>query len=183
MLITVLTVIGVAFILIGLAGLVMLAVQPIKTAWMIVFKRKDDYLFYETSEKGKALLESQTRAVRDVCIVFIIMGTLSVGAALFLMYVPRGTGSDEGAHADGIDSSGTYWSEDVGYECYIRVTGTTIELNRKKLKGIDELQGILDGTDRSQTILLVDAYASSNTFHAIQEELDERNLKWKEKNE
>ena len=183
MLITGLIVIGVIFIFIGLTGLVMLAVQPIKTAWMVVFKRKDDYLFYETSEKGRALLESQTRAIRDVCIVLLFLGALSVGIALFLNYVPRGTGSDETIHADGIDSNGTYWADDVGYGQYIRVCGNNIEINNRKVKGIDELNEILDGIDRSQTILLVDAYASSHTFNAIQESLNEKDLKWKEKDE
>ncbi len=177
MLIMIFIIVGALFIVLGLFGLVMLAVQPLKKTWMIVFRRRMDYLLFETSEKGKRLLAAEIHTVRTTCLTFIILGAFLLGTGLYLKYAPRGTGRDEaGTHASGIDNEGTYWVDEVGYDTYIRINGTTIKFNNEEIKDIEALKEKLDQTDRSVTILLVDDYASSAAFHEVQTLLKEKGM-------
>ncbi|MCR5775543.1 MAG: hypothetical protein K6G42_10705 [Lachnospiraceae bacterium] len=184
MLYSILIIIGIIMIVIGLIGLINLAIEPIRKAYMVVFKRKDDYLFYEKSREGRALLASEMHAIKTVSVAFIVVGTICLAAGMFIKYVPHGTGTEAGAaHAEGIDGQGIYWMEEVPYEHYIRVRGTAIEFGGNKIADIDALGEELDTVDSSKTVLLLDDYASAGVFHEVQDLLKEKGIDSVEKEE
>ena len=64
-------VVGAILAIVGFLGLLSLMFEPLYTMYMVIFRRKDDYVYYET-KPGKALLQKNKKALRSSCIFFLI---------------------------------------------------------------------------------------------------------------
>ena len=58
-----LMIVGVIFALIGFFILLALMFEPVYSMYMVIFRRKDDYVYYET-KPGKALLQRNKKSLR-----------------------------------------------------------------------------------------------------------------------
>ena len=61
---------GAIAVIYGLIGLVRIAFLPLVRAHQVVFKRKDDYLFYE-NPAGQRVLKSQIKFLLNIYIVLL----------------------------------------------------------------------------------------------------------------
>ena len=87
-----LMVIGAIFAIAGFLGLLALVIEPLHTMYMVIFRRKDDYVYYET-KPGKALLQKNKKSLRGSCIFLLVFGILMFSLGFFLKFSPRGLDS------------------------------------------------------------------------------------------
>ena len=192
----ILMVFGAGMALVGFLGLFALMVEPLYSMYMIIFKREDDYVYYETKH-GKALLQKNIKSLRGSCLFLFIVGLLIFGLGWFLKYGPRGTdsllseqvesgasvGDDETDLKNGryINASGNYVDENgVEHQEYIIITGTDIKF-KGSLKGtITEFEGsykefekIMKNVDNKEKIALGDIYASSKIYYMVEDFLNQ----------
>ena len=92
MLPVILIVIGSVLTLLGLIGFIALMIEPFFRALRVVFKREDDYVYYET-KPGRALLKKEYSALRNGFLLLFVSGIICLGAGLFLKFSPTGLDS------------------------------------------------------------------------------------------
>jgi len=193
MLSTILIVVGAILLAIGIFTLIAIMIQPIRTAFGVVFKRRDDYVFYERKE-GKALLARETRLLVRISGMFMFLGAVLLLTGIYLRYAPRGNGSlwsentagitegedfEDNNKAQGKTSDGKYISaEGKEFSYYISVTGTDVYYNGKLIGNIEEFKEYLPSIDRGNTIFLVDDFAASSTYQEVEKLLDQYGMKW-----
>ncbi len=181
---------GAALFLLGFIGVFNLMIDPIKTMFKVVFKRKDDYVFYE-SDKGKNLLERQKKNLLTASIFFMVVGGVLFGIGYYLKYGPRGydgTSTNENMtetyvdetselHVQGLDKEGKYHDKDGKvYSSYIEVTGQEIKHDDQLIGDIQAFEYYINDNkiDRNTMIYLIDNFAASSTFHRVDELLVEK---------
>ena len=181
---------GAALFLLGFIGVFNLMIDPIKTMFKVVFKRKDDYVFYE-SDKGKNLLERQKKNLLTASIFFIVVGGVLFGMGYYLKYGPRGYNGisanenltespvDETSelHVQGLDKEGKYHDKDGKvYSSYIEVTGQEIKHDGQLIGDIQAFEYYINDNkiDRNTMIYLIDNFAASSTYHRVDELLIEK---------
>ena len=178
---------GIALFAIGLYFLFNLLIDPIKTAFGVVLKRKDDYVFYE-SDKGKELLRRKKKSVLTASIFFLIVGAILFGIGYFMKFSPHGyeeagdvaevsINEVDDMHVQGLDKDGKYHDKDGKiYSSYIEVTGLEIRHNGQLIGDIDAFQNYVSENKISRTmeIYVIDNYAASSAYHKVIEILSER---------
>ena len=180
-----LMVVGAILAVIGFLGLLALMIEPLYTMYMVIFKRKDDYVYYET-KPGKALLQKNKSSLRNSCIFLLIVGILCFAAGWFLKFAPRGTDSlfskqvEEGtgigdaeaekAMSGSINEAGRYVDGDGNEHAnYLIIKGTRIAYRKDFEGSLEEFEKYLQGMDSKQSIYVVDEFAASSTYHGVEE--------------
>ena len=179
-----LMVVGGILAIAGFLGLLALMIEPVHTMYMVIFKRKDDYVYYET-KPGKALLQRNKKSLGGSCLFFLIVGILLFALGFFLKFSPRGldslfskqvdsgTGvgdaeSDKGIK-EAVNAAGNYVDEaGEEYYDYLIIHRTSIQYRDQKQMTIEEFEGFLEGLRKQngkRTFYLVDDFASAQTSH------------------
>ena len=191
---TILIIIGGILTGIGLFGFGALLFEPFFRAINIVFKRKDDYVFYET-KPGKNLLQKEYKALRGGFGFMLAVGIVLLALGLFLKHSNTGNdfllsenvpgitkGDDSSQYNELLDPSGTDKFRDENgneYSYYIVVTKNEIKVNGMLIPDKDVLKELLLQMDRTNTVFLIDDFAASKTFNDVMELLDECGMKFK----
>ena len=183
-----LMVVGGILAIAGFLGLLALMIEPVHTMYMVIFKRKDDYVYYET-KPGKALLQRNKKSLGGSCLFFLIVGILLFALGFFLKFSPRGldslfskqvdsgTGvgdaeSDKGIK-EAVNAAGNYVDEaGEEYYDYLIIHGTTVQYRDQKQMTIEEFEGFLEGLRKQngkRNFYLVDDFASAQTFHRVEQ--------------
>ena len=182
-----LMVIGAILAIAGFLGLLALVIEPLHTMYMVIFKRKDDYVYYET-KPGKALLQKNKKSLRGSCIFLLVVGILMFSLGFFLKSSPRGLDSlfskqvENGAQIgdaesgkglkEAVTAAGNYVDEQ-GQEHYdyLIIHGTKIQYREEKAQNIEEFAETLEELRKiigKREIYLVDDFASAQTYHQVE---------------
>ncbi|MBO4291397.1 MAG: hypothetical protein J5898_05770 [Lachnospiraceae bacterium] len=187
-----LMVLGAVLALIGFLGLAALMIEPLYSMYMIIFKREDDYVYYET-KPGKALLQRNKANLRGSCIFLLVVGVLCFGVGWFLKFGPRGTdslfsaqvesgankGDDQiqGLQNGKINADGNYVDgEGEEHREFVVVEGTTVRYRDEFSGTAEEFEDYLKQKDIRQTVYLIDKYAVSGTYHKVEALLEKYGL-------
>ena len=167
---------GAASVLYGLIGVIRIALLPLVRANQVVFKRKDDYLFYENA-KGRRLLRSQKKFLMNIYLTFIIVGTLIITAGFYSGFTEYGPkfwlyknffSLVEEIRSDKITEDGKYLASDgKEYNYYIFVRGPEIYFGDELCADTDALEDKVKGVDRTNTIVIYDDFAVSSAYHSV----------------
>ncbi len=191
-----LMVLGALLALAGFLGLAALMIEPLYSMYMIIFKREDDYVYYET-KPGKALLQRNKANLRSSCIFLLVVGVLCFGIGWFLKFGPRGTdslfsaqvesgankGDDQiqGLQRGKINADGNYVDGDGEEHAeYAVIEGTTVRYRNEFSGTAEEFEEYLRQKDIRQTVYLIDEYASSKTYRRVAELLAEYGISFEE---
>jgi len=175
-------------------GLMMVMFEPIHSTFQIVFKRVDDYVFYETPH-GKKLLQRSKQHLTKSFVFFFVVGVVCFGAGWFLKYGPHGNDSLFSQQVE----SGTYVGDDSiqniqenankakgtyvdangkEYSYFIIISGQNISYNNQRIGGIEEFATFVKTLDRTKSIYIVDDFAVAATYHKVLELLTESGLNY-----
>lgn len=185
----ILMIVGAASFILGFIGIFNLMIDPIKTMFNVVFKRKDDYVFFET-DKGKKLLDRQKKSLLTASIFFMFVGGILFGVGYYLKYGPKGYAegieseniseisevSVNELHVQGLDKDGVYHDKNgVSYPSYIEVVGQEIKHDGQYIGDISAFENyISEGKiSRTKTLYLLDNFAASSTYHRVDELLND----------
>lgn len=177
--------IGAIMALIGFLGLSALMIEPLYTMYMVIFKRKDDYVYYET-KPGKALLQKEKKSLRGSCLFLLFVGILCFGLGWFLKFGPRGTdslfskqvesgtavGDEEHDHLakQVINAAGNYVdAQGEEHYYYIIVKGDRISYRREFEGDLEAFGAFVEKMDSKNAVYLVDDFAVSSTFYAVRD--------------
>lgn len=176
---------GAILAIIGFMGLMALMIEPLYTMYMVIFKRKDDYVYYET-KPGKALLQKEKKSLRGSCIFLLIVGILLFGLGWFLKFAPRGTDSlfskqvengtqvgdnekDQTARQE-VNAAGNYVdAQGKEHGNYIIVREKSIIYKTEFEGTLEEFEKFVKGMDSKNAVYLVDDFAASSTYHRVLE--------------
>lgn len=172
-----LIILGIISTLWGLIGAFRIAILPIVRAKEIVFKSKDDYIFYETS-KGKRLLKSKTKFLLNIYITLIIVGILAVLFGFYVGFSEHGEDfwlykrffdvSNSEQKSDRISDEGKYIAKDGNeYNYYILIRENNIFFKDEACPDITDLKEKIENFDRTNTIVIFDDFAVSSTYHSV----------------
>ena len=182
-------VIGAILAIVGFLGLLALMTEPVYTMYMVIFKRKDDYVYYET-KPGKALLQRNKKSLRSSCLFFLIVGVLLFAGGWFWKFGPRGTdslfskqveaGTGQGDAAvqnhvtQYVNPNGNYVDGNgMEHSYYVIVNETTISYCKEFQGNEAEFADFIKGLDGKRDVFLVDEYAVANTYEAVKKILDD----------
>lgn len=167
---------GIAAVIYGLIGLIRIAFLPLVRAHQVVFKRKDDYLFYENA-RGKRLLRSQTKFLVNIYITLVIVGSLGIITGFYAGFTEHGPdfwlyktlfSAEEEHKNDRINDEGQYIASDgKEYNYYILIRGSDIYFKDELCADNSELEERIKDFDRTNTIVVHDDYAVSSTYHFV----------------
>ena len=184
-----LMIVGVIFALIGFFILLALMFEPVYSMYMVIFRRKDDYVYYET-KPGTALLQRNKKSLRGSGFFFLIVGILFIVAGWFIKFGPRGTdslfskqvesGTGKGDAEvqnilrESINDAGNFVDANGGeHYGYVIVTGETVTY-RDEFKGnIEEFEGFVKQMNGKQELYLVDEFASAKTYREVERILND----------
>ena len=199
MIAVILMVIGGIMAVSGFLGLFALMVEPLYTMYMVIFKREDDYVYYET-KPGKALLQRNKNALRNSCIFLLVVGIICFGIGWFLRFGPRGTdslfseqvesgtnvGDEEGKQLDKqvVNAKGNY-VDAMGEEhmYYVIVKGTGIKFRKEFEGSLEEFTEYIEKMDSKKEIYLVDDFAAAYTYHKVQALLEQYGFRYQQEGE
>lgn len=160
----------------GLIGLIRIAFLPLVRAHQMVFKRKDDYLFYENA-KGQRVLKSQKKFLLNIYITLVIVGTLIAITGFYAGFTEHGpdfwlykTMFSDGTEQknDRINEAGQYIASDGNaYNYYIMIRGSDIYYKDELCEDISELEEKIKRIDRSNHIVVCDDFAVSSEYHSV----------------
>lgn len=180
----ILMVVGVLFALVGFFILLALMFEPVYSMYMVIFRRKDDYVYYET-KPGKALLQRNKKSLRGSGFFFLIVGILLFAGGWFLKFGPRGTdslfskqvesGTGKGDAEvqnilkESINDKGNFVDADgTEHYGYVIVTGEIVSY-RDEFKGsIEEFEKFVEQMNGKQELYLVDEFASAKTYREVE---------------
>lgn len=181
----VLSIVGSVAVLYGLIGLVRIAFLPIVRAHQVVFKRKDDYLFYENA-KGQRILKSQKKFLLNIYFTLIIVGALVIVAGFYAGFTEHGPNfwlyrtlfsSGDTERNDRITEDGQYITSDgKEYNYYILIRGADIYYKDELCADSSDLEAKIKGFDRTNTIVIHDDFAVSSAYHAVIDLLDKSGI-------
>ena len=128
----ILIVLGVIAIIWALWGIIRILITPYTKLTGIVFKRRDDFLKYET-ESGKRYYKKYWFQLLGVYISAMLIGSAFIGLGFYFGYVEKGNkfwlykkvfNQSNENHWDKISSDGKYIAEDGSeYSYYILISG------------------------------------------------------------
>ena len=193
-----LMVLGGILAVVGFFGLMALMIEPVHTMYMVIFRRKDDYVYYET-KPGKALLKRNKKSLAVSCIFFLIVGIASFCLGFFLRFGPRGlnslfapqvesgaqVGSSEmpGNKKKSVNTDGNYVdSEGNEHYDYVIIRKDMITYRDEKPRTIKEFEAYLEELriqDGEREFFLVDDFALANVYHQVEEIIERSGMKYK----
>lgn len=180
-------IVGVLLIIVGILGLLIIAASPFIHGFQIILKRKADYLDYETVQ-GKKFLHKTTIRYTRTSLIMAIIGFMCFFGGIYLGYAARGEDFwfykkifgeiENNGQWDRINDEGRFVASDgKEYTYYILVVGDRISLNGIECDSIEDLKERLSEIRRENTVVLVDSYAVSLTFHSVEDLLNKMGIK------
>ncbi len=172
---------GAIAVIYGWIGLIRIAFLPLVRAHQVVFKRKDDYLFYENA-KGQRVLKSQKKFLLNIYITMVIVGNLLIITGFYAGFTDHGEdfwlyktlfNSEEAQRNDRITEDGQYIASDgKTYNYYILIRGADIYFKDVLCDDYAVLEEKIKGFDRTNTIAIHDDFAVSSAYHFVIDLLD-----------
>ena len=179
---------GAIAVLCGIFGLIRLAFLPIVRAKQVVFKRKDDYLFYE-NEKGQRVLKSQKKFLLNMYITLLVVGSLSVLIGFYAGFSEHGPDfwlykimyGEEVQRNDRINEDGQFKASDGNlYNYYILIRGGDIYFKDELCEDFNLLENKIEEFDRTNKIVVYDDFAVSSAYHSIIDLLNKSGIQYLE---
>ena len=191
----ILVIFGILFSLLGIIGLLAIAVSPLIDDWDVVVRRKDDSLFYAT-RFGKWVLFQRTKKMAWEYFAFLMIGIVLFFSGMYFGYADRGSnfwfykkifGEEiDRTHWEQITEDGNYLDDEgVIFKNYILIRGTDIYFNGADEDDIVDYE-TLEKTFKSgkiareNEIALIDSFAVSSKYKQVLELLISEGYKYKE---
>ena len=159
---------GAILAIVGFLGLLSLMFEPLYTMYMVIFRRKDDYVYYET-KPGKALLQKNKKALRSSCIFFLILGLLLFAAGWFFKFGPRGTDSLFSKKVEAGTEKGDSNGKFDGEQDEIWVIENVIYYQDQFDGTLEEFELFLKELDPKVEYTIWDEYSSAKSIYATYE--------------
>lgn len=175
----------------GGLGLLSMVFLPIKERLEIVYNREYDYILSRMNPGARRQVRMEkARLTRDFVIAFFT-GLMMFFSGIYLGFAEKGQGfwfykkfypgGDKSQVWDDINEDGQFMSEDgKAYTYYILVSGKEVALRGEPCADMGELKSRLSSIQRENTVVLIDSFAVSSTYHSVEDLLNELGIGYEE---
>lgn len=182
---------GALLTVLGVLGLISLLLLPIFERFEVVYEKEKEIIQSRTDpEFAKHVWYEKRHLIRDF-IICVFAGILMFFAGFYLGYAAKGDGfwlyrklfpNRIAVHTwDEINENGQYVSEDgKAYTYYVLVSGDEISLSGEPCADLAELKNKLTEIKRENTVMIVDSFAVSATYHGVKKLLNEIGIDYEE---
>ena len=186
-------VVGAFLALGGAIGLLSMLVLPVKERIRIVCKGEYDLIRARTNaEVGKHVRNEKKHLMRD-CICAVIIGIMMFFAGIYLGYAAEGEGfwfykqfyPEETTNQvwDEINEDGQFVAADgKAYTYYILISGQDVIFRGEQCVDLSDLKSKLSLIRRENTVIIIDYFAVSSTYHSVKDMLNELGIEYEETN-
>lgn len=189
----ILIVVGVLLVLFGIIGMFSLLILPIRENFEIVLGREYDFIRARLDPGIKKFITGKKKRLTIEFLTTGLLGTLMFFSGLYLGFAAEGEGFwfykqffPQGASAqvwDAINEDGQFVAEDGKvYSYYILLSGREISFCGEVCGELEDLRNRLDGIRRENTVIIVDSFAVSSTYHEVEDMLNELGIEYEETN-
>jgi len=187
-----LIILGALCIIIGVLGILALLLLPIAERFEIVFDKDKDIVQARIDAKvGKIVWNEKRHLTRDF-IICIFAGLLMFFAGMYLGYAAKGESfwpyrklfPNRVAQVqvwDELNDAGQFVANDgTAYTYYILVSGNDVSLSGEMCADLNDLQRRLSAIKRENTVIIIDSFAVSSTYHGVEKMLNELGIAYEE---
>lgn len=187
----ILIVIGIVLAIGGAVGLLSILLLPLKERLEIVYNREYDYILSRTNSAARYYVRlEKAHLTRDFTIAFIT-GVIMFFVGIYLGFAQKGEGfwfykmfypQETGYQVwDEINEEGQFVSGNGKvYTYYILISGEEISLSGEPCMDLSELKDKLSAIQRENTVILIDSFAVSSTYHSAEDILNELGIGYEE---
>ena len=181
-------IVGGILTVIGFLGVAAVMLEPLFSTYNIIFKRKADYVKYE-SDEGRSLLKRRKLGLFGACFFLLIMGVGLFAGGWFVKYGPRGTdslfseavesGTSIGDHElEGgnafVDAQGNYVDEDgKKHVNFVVIHGMTVTYKNEFKGSAEEFVKFLERNNVGK-LYVVDDFAASSAYRTVRDALEKK---------
>ncbi len=186
-----LIIVGALCTIFGVLGLVSILLLPVFERFEIVYDKDKEIIQARTDpEFGKHVWYEKRHLTRDF-IICIVAGTMMFIAGFYLGYAEKGDDfwlykklfPDRIAVQtwDEINESGQFVSSTgKAFTYYILVSGDEVSLSGIQCEDLPDLKKRLSEIRRENTVIIIDSFAVSSTYHAVEDMLNELGIEYEE---
>ena len=186
-----LIIVGALGTIIGVIGLLSILLLPVFERFEIVYDKDKEIIQSRMDpEFGKYVWQEKRYLTRDFTIC-LVAGIMLFLAGFYLGYAAKG--EDFWLYQklfpnritvqawDEINENGQYVAPDgTAYTYYILVSGNEISLSGEGCADLMDLQKRLSEIKRENTVIIIDSFAISSTYHAVEAALNELGIEYEE---
>lgn len=187
----ILMIIGAVALLLGVCGLIRLYIYlPLKGNFKIL-DRDRDYIQTILDSKMQYVIESKRKQVGTAFLISFLIGLMMFLSGYYLGYAAQGEGfwlyqklypqASTNQVWDELNDEGQFVSESgKAYTYYIVISGNEISLRGNPCIDYDDLKEKLSQIRKENTVMVIDSFAVSSTYHAVENILNELGLSYEE---
>ena len=186
-----LIIIGALLTVFGILGWISLFVLPFFERFEVVYDKDKEIIQSRTDpEFGKQVWYEKKHLKRDFTIC-VFAGSLMFFAGFYLGYAAKGDDfwlyrklfpDRIAVHTwDEINENGQYVFDDGrAFTYYVLIDGNKISLSGEPCADLEELKTKLTGIKRENTVIIIDSFAVSSTYHGVEAMLNEIGIDYEE---
>ncbi len=188
----ILIIVGAAMTLIGAVGLVRLYIcLPIKEKFRIVYDRDKEFIQARLNPKLQDFVNYNAEQLRTKFMSLLLFGLLIFLAGYYLGYAAEGEGfwlyqkffpqASASQVWDELNEKGQFVSESgKAYTYYIVISGKEIALRGEPCADYNDLKEKLSQIKKENTVMVIDSFAVSSSYHSVENILNELGLSYEE---
>lgn len=175
----------------GAVGLISILLLPIKERLEIVYDREYDYIRSRIDRRARYHVQMEKAHLTRDFMIALMVGILMFFAGIYLGFAQKGENfwfykffyPEESADPvwDEINEEGKFVLADgKAYTYYILVSGREVSLSGEGCADVWELKNKLSRIQRENTVILIDSFAVSSTYHSVETILNELGIDYEE---
>jgi len=187
-----LIIVGALCTLIGLLGLLSILLLPFFERLEIVYDKDKEILAARMDEEtGRHVWQEKRYLTRDF-VICCVVGVMMFFTGFYLGFAEKGEGfwlyrklfpdRITAVQAwDEINENGQYVSAaGKTYTYYVLISGNEVSLSGTQCADLPELKEKLSEIRRENTVIIIDSFAVSSTYHAVEDMLNELGIEYEE---
>lgn len=187
----VLIIAGALCTVVGVLGLFMILVLPLKDRLETVFEKEKDVIQARLNTEIRKYVWQEKRHLTRDFIVCLLVGIMMFFAGLYLGYAAKGENfwlyrklfpnTITVQVWDEINENGQFVSADgKAYSYYVLISERDISLSGEPCTDLEDLKTRLSGIRRENSVIIIDSFAVSSTYHAVENILNELGIEYEE---
>lgn len=188
----ILMIIGAVAVLVGGFGLLSLYIYlPIKEKFEIVYDRDKEFIKARLDSETQSVVTYHKKQLQTLFLSSFLLGWMMFLSGFYLGYAAQGEGfwlyqklypqASANQVWDELNDEGQFVAESgKAYTYYIVISGKEISLCGEPCADYNDLKEKLTQIRKENTVMIIDSFAVSSTYHSVESILNELGLSYEE---
>ncbi len=188
----ILMIIGAVAVLVGGFGLLSLYIYlPLKEKLEIVYDRDKEFIKARLDSETQSVVDYHKKQLQTLFLISFLLGWMMFLSGFYLGYAAQGEGfwlyqklypqASANQVWDELNDEGQFVAESgKAYTYYIVISGKEISLCGEPCADYNDLKEKLAQIRKENTVMVIDSFAVSSTYHSVENILNELGLTYEE---